>query len=65
MASNHGTTVLRGASDLHVGMSELCLEWNDLEAAANHLRLSDSLGDLGAFWPRTPTDGASPWRSSA
>ena len=49
MASNHGTTVLRGASDLHVGMSELCLEWNDLEAAANHLRLSDDLGDLGAL----------------
>ena len=49
MASNDGTTVLRGASDLHVGMSELCLEWNDLEAAADHLRLSDDLGDLGGL----------------
>ena len=49
MASDDRTTVLRGASDLHVGMSELCLEWNDLEAAADHLRLSDDLGDLGGL----------------
>ena len=32
---------------MHVGLSELCLEWNDLERAADHLRLSDELGDLG------------------
>ena len=30
---------------MHVGMSELCLEWNDLDAAADHLRQSDELGD--------------------
>ena len=40
-----GTTVLRGAGDMHVGMSELLLEWNDLDAAADHLRQSDDLGD--------------------
>ena len=40
-----GTTVLRGAGDMHVGMSELLLEWNDLDAAAGHLRQSDDLGD--------------------
>ena len=40
-----GSTVLRGAADMHVGMSELALEWNDLEAAADHLRQSDDLGD--------------------
>jgi LuxR family maltose regulon positive regulatory protein len=49
MASDGGTTVLRGASDLHVGISELCLEWNDLDAAADHLRRSDELGDLGGL----------------
>ena len=49
MATDDGTTVLRGASDLHVGMSELCLEWNDLDAAADHLRRSDDLGVLGGL----------------
>ncbi len=49
MATDGTTTVLRGAGDMHVGMSELCLEWNDLDAAANHLRLSDELGDLGGL----------------
>ena len=39
------TTVLRGAGDMHVGMSELLLEWNDLDGAAGHLRQSDDLGD--------------------
>ena len=40
-----GSTVLRGAADMHVGMTELALEWDDLEAAADHLRQSDDLGD--------------------
>ena len=30
-------------------MSELCLEWNDFDAAADHLRQSDDLGDLGGL----------------
>ena len=49
MATDGTTTVLRGASDMHVGMAELCLEWNDLDAAADHLRVSDDLGDLGGL----------------
>ena len=49
MATDGTTTVLRGAGDMHVGLSELCLEWNDLDAAADHLRLSDDLGDLGGL----------------
>ena len=48
-ATGDGTTILRGAADLHVGMSELCLEWNDLDAAADHLRQSDDLGDQGGL----------------
>ena len=40
-----GTTVMRGAGDMHVGMSDLLLEWDDLDAAADHLRQSDDLGD--------------------
>ena len=49
MATEGTTTVLRGAGDMHVGLSELCLEWNDLDAAADHLRRSDDLGDLGGL----------------
>jgi LuxR family maltose regulon positive regulatory protein len=36
---------LRGVSDMHVGMSELVYEWNDLEAATQHLQASTELGD--------------------
>ena len=39
MATEGTTTVLRGAGDMHVGLAELCLEWNDLDAAADHLRV--------------------------
>ena len=49
MATDGTTTVLRGASDMHVGLAELCLEWNDIDAAADHLRVSDELGDLGGL----------------
>ncbi len=49
LATDGQTPVLRGAADLHVGMSELCLEWTDLDAAADHLRESDDLGDLGGL----------------
>jgi LuxR family maltose regulon positive regulatory protein len=49
MASSGTTTVLRGAADMHVGLAELYLEWNDLEAAADHLRMSEDLGDLGGL----------------
>ena len=49
IATDGPTSVLRGAGDMHVGLAELCLEWNDLDAAADHLRLSDELGDLGGL----------------
>jgi LuxR family maltose regulon positive regulatory protein len=36
---------LRGAADMHVGLSEVLIERNDLDAAARHLELSSELGD--------------------
>jgi LuxR family transcriptional regulator, maltose regulon positive regulatory protein len=44
-AARHGSTVLRGTPDMHVGLSELCLERNDLDAARQHLVTSTGLGD--------------------
>ena len=44
-ATEPGATVLRGTADLHVGMSELCLERNDLDAALRHLMTSRALGE--------------------
>jgi LuxR family maltose regulon positive regulatory protein len=40
-----GAQVVRGAADMHVGMSELLCEWNDLAAAQQHLRRSSDLGE--------------------
>jgi LuxR family maltose regulon positive regulatory protein len=37
--------VLRGAADMHVGMSQLLRERNDLDAARQHLQSSKELGD--------------------
>ena len=36
---------LRGTADMHVGMSQLLLESNDLDAAATHLQISVELGE--------------------
>jgi LuxR family maltose regulon positive regulatory protein len=36
---------LRGAADMHVGLSLLAVEHNDLDTAADHLRSSGELGD--------------------
>ncbi len=36
---------LRGAADMHVGLSLLAVEHNDLDTAAHHLRASAELGD--------------------
>ncbi len=49
LAAEHGATVLRGAADMHVVMSELHLEWNDLDAAAEHLLKSSDLGEAGGL----------------
>ncbi len=45
IATEHGAPALRGAADMHVGMSELCRERNDLEAASQHLLAGRELGD--------------------
>jgi len=36
---------LRGAADMHAGLSEVLIERNDLDAAASHLATSTDLGD--------------------
>lgn len=40
---------LRGAADMHVGLSEVLIERNDLEAAARHLGESAELGERGGL----------------
>ncbi len=36
---------LRGAADMHAGLSEVLIERNDLDAAAHHLETSNELGE--------------------
>jgi LuxR family maltose regulon positive regulatory protein len=45
LVAEHGQPVLRGTAGLHVGLSELCLERGDLQAAIRHLRNSQELGE--------------------
>jgi LuxR family transcriptional regulator, maltose regulon positive regulatory protein len=45
LATERQQPVLRGAGDMHVGMSGLQIEWNELDAARDHLRASTELGD--------------------
>jgi LuxR family maltose regulon positive regulatory protein len=44
-ASSSTDHVMRGAADMHVGMSELFRERNDLDAALHHVRTSIDLGE--------------------
>jgi LuxR family transcriptional regulator, maltose regulon positive regulatory protein len=46
LASEPSAPVLRGAADMHVGMSELEREHNDLSAAMQHLLKSQELGEF-------------------
>ncbi len=46
LAMAHSGLVLRGAADMHVGMSELYREQNDLEAATQHLLRSREFGEF-------------------
>ena len=45
LATEHGAPAMRGAADMHTGMSELFRERNDLEAASRHLVAGAELGD--------------------
>ncbi len=45
LATDPGAPVLRGAADMHVGLSDLLRERNDLDAATQHLLSSKDLGD--------------------
>ncbi|MCA9969340.1 MAG: tetratricopeptide repeat protein [Anaerolineales bacterium] len=45
LAREVGGAALRGTADLHTGLSELCLEQNEWDAAQDHLRQSQALGE--------------------
>jgi ATP/maltotriose-dependent transcriptional regulator MalT len=49
LATEQGAPVLRGAPDMHVGMSELYRERDDLGAATQHLLRSKELGELAGL----------------
>jgi LuxR family maltose regulon positive regulatory protein len=53
LAIKQGSPPLRGAADMHVGMSELYRERNDLDTAAQHLLKSKELGELNGL-PKNP-----------
>jgi LuxR family transcriptional regulator, maltose regulon positive regulatory protein len=53
LAAHQGSGPLRGTPDMHVGLSEIAVERDDLDAAKEHLRIGHELGDhLGM--PRYP-----------
>jgi len=52
-ATEMGTSVLPGAADMHVGMSSLHYEHNDLTTATQHLLTSQTLGELAGL-PQNP-----------
>src|SRR5437016_3810100 len=53
LATEQSAPVLRGAADMHVGMSELHLERDDLDAATQHLLKSKELGEFTGL-PQNP-----------
>jgi ATP/maltotriose-dependent transcriptional regulator MalT len=50
-ATEPGAPVQRGAADMHVGMSNLHYEHNDLKTAMQHLLTSQALGELAGLSP--------------
>jgi len=53
LATEQGAPLLRGVADMHVGMSELYYERNELNAATQHLLKSKELGELAGL-PKNP-----------
>jgi LuxR family maltose regulon positive regulatory protein len=53
LATKQGEPVLRGAADMHVGMSGLYYERNELNTAEQHLLKSKDLGELNGL-PKNP-----------
>jgi LuxR family maltose regulon positive regulatory protein len=53
LATKQGMPILRGAADMHVGMSELYREGNDLHSAMQHLEKCKELGELNGL-PKNP-----------
>ena len=53
LATKQGAPVLRGAADMHVGMSGLYYERNELNTAEQHLLKSKELGELNGL-PKNP-----------
>jgi LuxR family transcriptional regulator, maltose regulon positive regulatory protein len=51
LATVQGAPVVRGAADMHVGMSQLLRERDDLGAATQHLLRSNELGEHMGFPP--------------
>lgn len=49
LAADHGEPDLRGTADIYVGMSELCSEHDDLEAATRNLIRSKEQGEHTGF----------------
>ncbi len=53
LATRPDGPALRGAADMHVGLSEFFLERNDLDEATKHLLKGKALGDLNGL-PKNP-----------
>ncbi len=53
LATKQGTPVFRGAADMHVGMSGLYFERNELNTSEQHLLKSKELGELNGL-PKNP-----------
>ena len=53
LAADQGGTVLRGTADMHVGISRIACERNDLAAATHHLRHAQELGEH-TWLPQNP-----------